>query len=300
MASAFRVGRVFLLGDAAHRHPPTGGLGLTSAIHDAHNLCWKLAAVLAGHAAPALLDTYEAERRPVDAAQRQRSLENAVNHFAIVELHRDLAREHARGEPGRAAADVERPARGRRAPRARCCAAIRAQSMEFSRAERRVRLQLRLGGGRGGRDAEPPAPDRRRPRLRALDPAGAPAAARLDRRRRRQPPPDQGSRRARPLPADRRRGRRGLVRGRQRARRRRRAASRRRAHRPPRRRPVRPALRVAAPCARSGATARSSCGPTATSRGGASTASEDPHGALAGALGHVLARPVGAPAGSAE
>ena len=48
MASAFRVGRVFLLGDAAHRHPPTGGLGLTSAIHDAQNLCWKLAAVLAG------------------------------------------------------------------------------------------------------------------------------------------------------------------------------------------------------------------------------------------------------------
>ena len=46
----FRAGRVLLLGDAAHRHPPTGGLGLTSAIHDAQNLCWKLAAVLAGHA----------------------------------------------------------------------------------------------------------------------------------------------------------------------------------------------------------------------------------------------------------
>jgi 2,4-dichlorophenol 6-monooxygenase len=41
MASAFRAGRVFLLGDAAHRHLPTGGLGLTSAIHDAQNLCWK-------------------------------------------------------------------------------------------------------------------------------------------------------------------------------------------------------------------------------------------------------------------
>ena len=49
IASAFRVGRVFLVGDAAHRHPPTGGLGLTSAIHDAQNLCWKLAAVLAGN-----------------------------------------------------------------------------------------------------------------------------------------------------------------------------------------------------------------------------------------------------------
>jgi len=84
IASAFRVGRVFLLGDAAHRHPPTGGLGLTSAIHDAQNLCWKVAAVLAGNASTALLDTYEAERRPVDERNCQRSLENAMNHFAIV------------------------------------------------------------------------------------------------------------------------------------------------------------------------------------------------------------------------
>jgi 2,4-dichlorophenol 6-monooxygenase len=83
LAGAFRVGRVFLLGDAAHRHPPTGGLGLTSAIHDAHNLCWKVAAVLDGHASPALLETYEAERRRVDERNCQRSLENAMNHFAI-------------------------------------------------------------------------------------------------------------------------------------------------------------------------------------------------------------------------
>jgi 2,4-dichlorophenol 6-monooxygenase len=83
LASRFGVGRVFLLGDAAHRHPPTGGLGLTSAIHDAQNLCWKLAAVLDGQASPALLDTYEAERRPVDQRNCQRSLENAMNHFAI-------------------------------------------------------------------------------------------------------------------------------------------------------------------------------------------------------------------------
>jgi 2,4-dichlorophenol 6-monooxygenase len=82
IASSFRVGRVFLLGDAAHRHPPTGGLGLTSAIHDAQNLCWKVSAVLAGHADAALLDTYEEERRPVDERNCQRSLENTVNHFA--------------------------------------------------------------------------------------------------------------------------------------------------------------------------------------------------------------------------
>jgi 2,4-dichlorophenol 6-monooxygenase len=83
MAERFRVGRVFLLGDAAHRHPPTGGLGLTSAIHDAHNLAWKLAAVLDGHAAPPLLDTYEPERRPSLERNAQRSLENAINHFSL-------------------------------------------------------------------------------------------------------------------------------------------------------------------------------------------------------------------------
>jgi 2,4-dichlorophenol 6-monooxygenase len=84
MASAFRVGRVFLVGDAAHRHPPTGGLGLTSAIHDVHNLCWKLSAVLTDEAAPALLETYEPERRSSDERNAQRSLENALNHFTTV------------------------------------------------------------------------------------------------------------------------------------------------------------------------------------------------------------------------
>jgi 2,4-dichlorophenol 6-monooxygenase len=83
LASRFRVGRVFLVGDSAHRHPPTGGLGLTSGVQDAHNLCWKLAAVLGGHAADSLLDSYESERRPVDARNVQRSLENAMAHIEI-------------------------------------------------------------------------------------------------------------------------------------------------------------------------------------------------------------------------
>ena len=66
LADRYRVGRVFLAGDAAHVHPPTGGQGLNTSLQDAYNLGWKLAAVLAG--APAtLLDSYEIERRPIAA-----------------------------------------------------------------------------------------------------------------------------------------------------------------------------------------------------------------------------------------
>jgi hypothetical protein len=66
LAERYRVGRVFLTGDAAHVHPPTGGQGLNTSVQDAWNLGWKLAAVLHG-ADDALLDTYEAERRPIAA-----------------------------------------------------------------------------------------------------------------------------------------------------------------------------------------------------------------------------------------
>jgi len=64
LAEQYRVGRAFLVGDAAHIHPPTGGQGLNTSVQDAYNLGWKLAAVLRG-AAGALLDTYEEERRPI-------------------------------------------------------------------------------------------------------------------------------------------------------------------------------------------------------------------------------------------
>jgi hypothetical protein len=66
LADRYRVGRVLLMGDAAHIHPPTGGQGLNTSVQDAYNLGWKLAAVLAG-APDALLDTYEEERRPIAA-----------------------------------------------------------------------------------------------------------------------------------------------------------------------------------------------------------------------------------------
>lgn len=67
LADRYRVGRVFLAGDAAHIHPPTGGQGLNTSVQDSYNLGWKLGAVLGG-APKELLATYEEERRPIAAS----------------------------------------------------------------------------------------------------------------------------------------------------------------------------------------------------------------------------------------
>ncbi len=64
-ATTLAKGRVFCAGDAVHRHPPTNGLGSNTSIQDSYNLAWKLAHVVAGHAGPELLDSYDAERAPV-------------------------------------------------------------------------------------------------------------------------------------------------------------------------------------------------------------------------------------------
>lgn len=77
VAERYRAGRVFLAGDAAHRFPPTGGFGMNTGVQDAHNLAWKLAAVLQGWASSQLLDTYEAERKPVAQANADQSLKNS-------------------------------------------------------------------------------------------------------------------------------------------------------------------------------------------------------------------------------
>ncbi|RMH47414.1 MAG: monooxygenase, partial [Alphaproteobacteria bacterium] len=65
VADRWRAGRIFIAGDAAHSHPPYGGYGINTGFEDARNLGWKLAAVLQGWGGPALLDSYDAERRPV-------------------------------------------------------------------------------------------------------------------------------------------------------------------------------------------------------------------------------------------
>ncbi|HEX3780562.1 MAG TPA: FAD-dependent monooxygenase [Pseudonocardiaceae bacterium] len=83
MVERFQVGRVFLAGDAAHVHPPTGGQGLNTGVQDGYNLGWKLAAVLRG--APAdLLDTYEAERLPIAES--------------VIVLANEIMEKHRRGD----------------------------------------------------------------------------------------------------------------------------------------------------------------------------------------------------------
>jgi 2-polyprenyl-6-methoxyphenol hydroxylase-like FAD-dependent oxidoreductase len=76
VADHYKSGHTFLVGDAAHRFPPTGGLGLNTGIEDAHNLAWKLAAVINGWAPESFLSTYEFERQPIARRNAAQSLIN--------------------------------------------------------------------------------------------------------------------------------------------------------------------------------------------------------------------------------
>ncbi|CRK52964.1 Monooxygenase [Rhodococcus sp. RD6.2] len=77
LAQRYSSGRVFLAGDAAHIHPPTGAQGMNTGIQDATNLAWKLALAVAGRADPDLLDTYHLERHPVGEEVVGRTVRNA-------------------------------------------------------------------------------------------------------------------------------------------------------------------------------------------------------------------------------
>jgi 2-polyprenyl-6-methoxyphenol hydroxylase-like FAD-dependent oxidoreductase len=86
-ASSFRRAKLVLIGDAAHRFPHTGGFGLNSGVQDAHNIAWKLAAILHLGAPDSLLDTYETERRPVIT---RFAAQSTSNHFKLDEVTAEL------------------------------------------------------------------------------------------------------------------------------------------------------------------------------------------------------------------
>ncbi|MFE5142543.1 FAD-dependent oxidoreductase [Streptomyces fagopyri] len=104
-ASRLHHGRVFCAGDAVHRHPPSNGLGSNTSVQDAYNLAWKLAAVLRGQAAPALLDSYTAERAPVAERIVKRANRSSREFVGIFE---SLGLLDARTEAEMAAAIEER------------------------------------------------------------------------------------------------------------------------------------------------------------------------------------------------
>jgi 2-polyprenyl-6-methoxyphenol hydroxylase-like FAD-dependent oxidoreductase len=144
LAESYRIGRVFLAGDAAHSFPPTGGLGLNTGVQDADNLAWKLAAVLGAAAEPELLATYASERRPIAKA----NLDHSVSNFEKMNELNRMAGLDFRYLRALRAVQESRPFR---------CLPSGTQSMLVSRA-------LRLGLSRLARMD---APDERGARLRA-------------------------------------------------------------------------------------------------------------------------------------
>lgn len=85
IAESYRKGRMFLVGDAAHRYPPSGGLGLNTGVADAQNLAWKIASVLNEWTDGSLLESYQSERKPVAEHNAAFSVDNVGNMFSVLE-----------------------------------------------------------------------------------------------------------------------------------------------------------------------------------------------------------------------
>jgi 2-polyprenyl-6-methoxyphenol hydroxylase-like FAD-dependent oxidoreductase len=100
VADRYRVGDVFLAGDAAHEMPPTGGFGLNTGVQDVQNLTWKIAAVLRGKADDALLDSYHAERQPYCTIVTENALANALSMGRTARQAKVLPRQQFLNEQG--------------------------------------------------------------------------------------------------------------------------------------------------------------------------------------------------------
>jgi putative polyketide hydroxylase len=100
VADRYRVGDVFLAGDAAHEMPPTGGFGLNTGVQDVHNLTWKIAAVLRGKADDRLLDSYHDERQRYGQVVTQNALANALSMGRTARQSKVLPRQQFLNEQG--------------------------------------------------------------------------------------------------------------------------------------------------------------------------------------------------------
>ena len=147
-ATRYVEGRVFCMGDACHRHPPSNGLGSNTSIADAYNLAWKLALVLAGKAAPSLLDSYDAERAPIGkqiVLRANKSIEEfgpIFDALGLLDTDRPRADAGEHGDPqGELAGGA--PRRG-----AKLQGGDRAQELRVQRARRRAGAALPLRRGR--------------------------------------------------------------------------------------------------------------------------------------------------------
>lgn len=117
IVDAYGRGRVFVAGDAAHIHPPTGAQGMNTGIQDAHNLAWKLALAVRGQAAPDLLNSYDAERRPVGEEVVGRTVRHAREGIGADSADPDyVVRREAQLLIDYSGSPIVGPGGGRRAP----------------------------------------------------------------------------------------------------------------------------------------------------------------------------------------
>ncbi len=138
-ATHMQTRRVFIAGDAAHRHPPSNGLGSNTSIQDSYNLAWKIAAVLEGRAGPGLLETYSVERVPVAeqiVRRANKSSREFVGIFEALGTTRATTIEHMQAELAELRADTPAGAAKRQA----LAAAMELKNYEFNA------LGVELGG----------------------------------------------------------------------------------------------------------------------------------------------------------
>jgi 2,4-dichlorophenol 6-monooxygenase len=162
VAQRYREGRVFLAGDAAHRHPPANGLGSNTSVQDAYNLCWKLILVLNGKADESLLDTYGAERKPVGRQvidRAMRSVEDVLPWSDAMGLKPGMTAEEATANLEELYGDTERGAERRAA----VLATLKAMDFQFN--AHGVELGQRYHDGAVVSDGTPFPPYRLDPEL---------------------------------------------------------------------------------------------------------------------------------------